>query len=144
MQVRARTEELEQRNKQLAEARARLAEEKLSLERSEAYLAEAQRLSKLEVGTGMSAPANSSGRKSALQSSVLIQKRPKPRYRCISSASIRKIAPGLSRLGWQLLEREGILKMSTGSFSPEAPSNTCTALVAARWANPAILNTSAQ
>jgi len=35
-QVRARTEELEQRNKQLTEARARLAEEKLALERSEA------------------------------------------------------------------------------------------------------------
>ena len=44
-QVRARTEELEQRNKQLADARARLAEEKLGLERSEAYMAEAQRLS---------------------------------------------------------------------------------------------------
>jgi PAS domain S-box-containing protein len=44
-QVRARTEELEQRNKELTEARARLAEEKLSLERSEADLAEAQRLS---------------------------------------------------------------------------------------------------
>ena len=44
-QVRARTEELEQRNQQLADARARLAEEKLCLERSEAYLAEAQRLS---------------------------------------------------------------------------------------------------
>jgi len=44
-QVRARTEELEQRNKQLTEARARLAEEKLALERSEAFLAEAQRLS---------------------------------------------------------------------------------------------------
>jgi signal transduction histidine kinase len=44
-QVRVRTEELEQRNKQLAEARARLAEEKLCLERSEAYMAEAQRLS---------------------------------------------------------------------------------------------------
>lgn len=57
MQVRLRTEELEQRNKQLAEARARLAEEKLSLERSEAYLAEAQRLSRtgswhLNVRTG--------------------------------------------------------------------------------------------
>jgi len=56
-QVRLRTEELEQRNKQLAEARARLAEEKLSLERSEAYLAEAQRLSRtgswhLNVSTG--------------------------------------------------------------------------------------------
>jgi signal transduction histidine kinase len=45
MQVRARTVELEQRNKQLAEARARLTEEKLSLERSETDLAEAQRLS---------------------------------------------------------------------------------------------------
>ena len=44
-QVRARTEELEQRNKQLADAKARLAEEKLCLKRSEAYLAEAQRLS---------------------------------------------------------------------------------------------------
>lgn len=40
-----RTEELEQRNSQLAEARARLAEEKLALERSEAFLAEAQHLS---------------------------------------------------------------------------------------------------
>ena len=39
-----RTEELEQRNEQLAEARARLAEEKLWVERSEAYMAEAQRL----------------------------------------------------------------------------------------------------
>src|SRR5215469_949498 len=44
-QVRARTEELEHRNTQLSEARARLAEEKLALERSESYLAEAQRLS---------------------------------------------------------------------------------------------------
>jgi len=44
-QVRARTEELEQRNTELTEARARLAEEKLSLERSEAFLEEAQRLS---------------------------------------------------------------------------------------------------
>jgi PAS domain S-box-containing protein len=44
-QVRVRTEELERRNKQLADARARLAEEKLRLERSEAYMAEAQRLS---------------------------------------------------------------------------------------------------
>jgi signal transduction histidine kinase len=44
-QVRARTEELEQRNKELTEAKARLAEEKLSLERSEAFLAEGQRLS---------------------------------------------------------------------------------------------------
>ena len=46
-QVRARTEELEQRNKELTEARARLAEEKLSLERSEAFLAEGQRLSRI-------------------------------------------------------------------------------------------------
>jgi len=45
-QIRVRAEELEQRNKQLAEARARLAEEKLRLERSEAYMAEAQRLSR--------------------------------------------------------------------------------------------------
>jgi PAS domain S-box-containing protein len=44
-QVRLRTEELEHRNRQLADAKARLAEEKLSLERSEAYMAEAQRLS---------------------------------------------------------------------------------------------------
>jgi len=44
-QVRARTEELERRNNELAEAETRLAEEKLHLERSEAYLAEAQRLS---------------------------------------------------------------------------------------------------
>src|SRR5262252_2421384 len=44
-QVRARTEELEHRNTQLSEARARLAVEKLALERSEAYLAEAERLS---------------------------------------------------------------------------------------------------
>jgi signal transduction histidine kinase len=44
-QVRARTEELEHRNTQLSEARARLAVEKLALERSEAFLAEAQRLS---------------------------------------------------------------------------------------------------
>src|SRR5215469_12345786 len=44
-QVRARTEELEHRNTQLSAARARLAEEKLALERSESYLAEAQRLS---------------------------------------------------------------------------------------------------
>ena len=43
--VLVRTEELEQRNSQLAEARARLAEEKLALERSEAFLAEAQHLS---------------------------------------------------------------------------------------------------
>ena len=42
-QVRIRTEELEHRNQQLAEAKARLAEEKLSLERSEAYLATASR-----------------------------------------------------------------------------------------------------
>jgi C4-dicarboxylate-specific signal transduction histidine kinase len=46
-QVRVRTEELEQRNKQLAEARERLAEEKLRLERSEAFLAEGQRLSRI-------------------------------------------------------------------------------------------------
>jgi signal transduction histidine kinase len=45
MKVLVRTEELEQRNSQLAEARARLAEEKLALERSEAFLAEAQHLS---------------------------------------------------------------------------------------------------
>ena len=44
-QVRARTQELEERNGQLADAKARLADEKLRLERSEAYLAEAQRLS---------------------------------------------------------------------------------------------------
>jgi PAS domain S-box-containing protein len=44
-QVRFRTEELEHRNRQLADAKAQLAEEKLSLERSEAYMAEAQRLS---------------------------------------------------------------------------------------------------
>ena len=44
-QIRLRTEELEQRNRQLADAKAQLAEEKLSLERSEAYMAEAQRLS---------------------------------------------------------------------------------------------------
>jgi signal transduction histidine kinase len=44
-QVRVRTEELEQRNEQLAEAKARLAEEKRWVERSEAYMAEAQRLS---------------------------------------------------------------------------------------------------
>ncbi|HEY6970416.1 MAG TPA: ATP-binding protein [Candidatus Angelobacter sp.] len=44
-QVRLRAEELEHRNRQLAEARARLAEEKLSLERSQAFLAEGQRLS---------------------------------------------------------------------------------------------------
>jgi signal transduction histidine kinase len=55
--VRVRTEELEQRNHQLTEARARLAEEKLALERSEAILAEAQRLSRtgswhLNVSTG--------------------------------------------------------------------------------------------
>jgi signal transduction histidine kinase/GAF domain-containing protein len=43
--VLVRTEELEQRNSQIAEARARLAEEKLALERSEAFLAEAQHLS---------------------------------------------------------------------------------------------------
>src|SRR5215472_1985231 len=44
-QVRARTKELEHRNAQLSEAKARLAIEKLALERSEAYLAEAERLS---------------------------------------------------------------------------------------------------
>jgi PAS domain S-box-containing protein len=44
-QVRARTAELEHRNTQLSEARVRLALEKLALERSEAYLAEAERLS---------------------------------------------------------------------------------------------------
>jgi signal transduction histidine kinase len=44
-QVWARTQELEQRNTELTEARARLAEEKLCLERSEAFLEEAQRLS---------------------------------------------------------------------------------------------------
>jgi signal transduction histidine kinase/DNA-binding transcriptional MerR regulator len=43
--VRARTAELELRNKQLLDARASLAEEKQRLERSEAYMAEAQRLS---------------------------------------------------------------------------------------------------
>jgi PAS domain S-box-containing protein len=42
--VRVRTEELEQGNRQLVEARSRLADEKLALERSEVYLAEAQRL----------------------------------------------------------------------------------------------------
>src|SRR4051794_26554515 len=56
-QVRVRTQELEQRNTQLAEAKALLAEEKLALERSEAYLAEAQRVSHTgswhwNVGTG--------------------------------------------------------------------------------------------
>lgn len=45
VQVRVRTEELQQSNRQLAEARARLDEEKRELERSEAFLAEAQRLS---------------------------------------------------------------------------------------------------
>lgn len=44
-QVRLRTEELEHRNRQLADAKAQLAEEKLALERSQAYMAEAQRLS---------------------------------------------------------------------------------------------------
>jgi PAS domain S-box-containing protein len=44
-QVRFRTEELEHRNCQLADAKAQLADEKLSLERSEAIMAEAQRLS---------------------------------------------------------------------------------------------------
>jgi signal transduction histidine kinase len=46
-QVRARTEELQLRNKQLAEARGRLTEEKHRLERSEAFLAEGQRLSRV-------------------------------------------------------------------------------------------------
>jgi signal transduction histidine kinase len=46
-QVQVRTEELEQRNKELTEARERLAEEKLRLERSEAFLAEGQRLSRV-------------------------------------------------------------------------------------------------
>jgi PAS domain S-box-containing protein len=45
-QVTARTEELEQRNRQLADARVLLAEEKLQLERSEAFLARAQGLSR--------------------------------------------------------------------------------------------------
>jgi PAS domain S-box-containing protein len=44
-QVRLRTEELEHRNRQLADAKGQLAEEKLALERSEAYMAEAQRIS---------------------------------------------------------------------------------------------------
>ena len=44
-QIRARTEELRQRNGQLAKAKVRLAEEKRWLERSEAYMAEAQKLS---------------------------------------------------------------------------------------------------
>jgi len=44
-QVQVRTEELEYRNIQLSEARVRLADEKLALERSEGYLAEAQSLS---------------------------------------------------------------------------------------------------
>jgi signal transduction histidine kinase len=44
-QVQFRTEELEHRNRQLADAKTQLAEEKLSLERSEAYMAEAERLS---------------------------------------------------------------------------------------------------
>jgi signal transduction histidine kinase len=43
--VRIEIEELEQRNRQLADANAKLIEEKLRLERSEAYMAEAQRLS---------------------------------------------------------------------------------------------------
>jgi PAS domain S-box-containing protein len=43
--VRVQSEELRQRNEQLAESEARLAEEKRWLERSEAYMAEAQRLS---------------------------------------------------------------------------------------------------
>jgi PAS domain S-box-containing protein len=45
IQVGNRTEELQRRNRELADAKAQLAEEKLSLERSEAYMAEAQRLS---------------------------------------------------------------------------------------------------
>jgi signal transduction histidine kinase len=45
-QVRMRTAELEHRNRQLAEAQTCLTEEKLALERSEAYLAEAQRISR--------------------------------------------------------------------------------------------------
>ena len=44
-QVRRRTEELQQRNRQLGDAKAQLATEKLALERTEAYMAEAQRLS---------------------------------------------------------------------------------------------------
>ena len=43
--VRLLTEELEHRNRQLADAKAQLTEEKLSHERSEAYMAEAQRVS---------------------------------------------------------------------------------------------------
>ena len=55
--VRTRTEELEQRNKELLDAKASLAEEKQRLERSELYMAEAQRLSHtgswhLDVETG--------------------------------------------------------------------------------------------
>src|SRR5215471_14085743 len=74
----------------------------------------------LEVGTGTLAPGKSSGRKSPLRSLVLIQKKPKPRIHCISSVSIRKIAPGLRRFAGQLLERKGILKFSIGSFFLEA------------------------
>jgi signal transduction histidine kinase len=44
-QVEARTEDLNQRNRQLAQAKIQLAEEKQWLERSELYMAEAQRLS---------------------------------------------------------------------------------------------------
>ena len=56
-QVHVRTEQLEHRNRQLAEAKAQLAEEKLALERSEAYMADAQRLSHtgswyFNLGTG--------------------------------------------------------------------------------------------
>lgn len=51
-QVRSRTEELEMRNTQLMEAQARLAEEKLALERSERYLAEAQRLAHIGSWAG--------------------------------------------------------------------------------------------
>ena len=46
-QVQARTEELQLRHKQLVKARVRLAEEKQRLERSEAFLAEGQRLSRV-------------------------------------------------------------------------------------------------
>jgi signal transduction histidine kinase len=56
-QVRVRTEELRQRSEQLAASELRLAEEKRWLERSEAHMAEAQRLSRcgswhLNVRTG--------------------------------------------------------------------------------------------
>ena len=49
-QVRVRTGELEQRNRQLAETKARLAEEKLCLERSEALLAGEKRLLEMVAG----------------------------------------------------------------------------------------------